>query len=215
MLVVSFVLKMPSPQFAKHSIPEKNKLIALSNTVLENNGVKEGRQLEFVENPLIYPHFKQEEYATGINVIGTYLQLEIIPYPLRFYYGYKTVDIHSFKDIKTYLWLLVLISLVLFAVLSYRKQRLVSVSILFMLLPLILASNVFTLVAGVIAERHAYASTLGLTLLISVGCIKLKLTSWSDVKKMKWPSIVFVGILGIWSVQSMRRVGESNKINGT
>ena len=208
MLVVSFVLNMPSPQFAKHTIPERTKLITLSNTVLENNGVKEGRQLEFVENPLIYPHYKQEEYATGINVIGTYLQLEFLPYPLRYYYGYKTVDIHSFKDIKTYLWFLVLISLVIFAVLSYRKQRLVSVSILFMLLPLILASNVFTLVAGVVAERHAYASTLGLTLLISLGCIKLKLTSWSDVKKMKWPSIVFVGILGIWSIQSMRRVGD-------
>ncbi|MFZ9613480.1 MAG: hypothetical protein ACO29Q_09365 [Crocinitomicaceae bacterium] len=205
--VSSFVFKMPSPSFSKHSTPEKEQLISLSNQVMEKNGIKEGRQLEFVENPLVYPHYKQEEFATGIHVIGKYLQLELIPYPLRYYYGYKTIEVHNFSEWSTYVWLLLLLGLLSAAWFAYRNHRLLTLSISLMLVPIILASNVFTLVAGVMAERHAFASTLGFSLLIALVFIKLDLTSWTAMKQKKGLMAVFMSFIVLMTLQSWNRVG--------
>jgi cytochrome c-type biogenesis protein CcmH/NrfG len=205
--VLSFVFKMPSPSFSKHSKLEKKQLISLSNQVMEKNGIKEGRQLEFVENPLVYPHFKQEEIATGMHVVGAYLQLEIVPYPLRYYYGYKTVDVHDFSEWTTYLWMLLLIGLVLTAWFAFRTERLLTLAIILLLVPLLLASNIFTLVAGVIAERHAFASTLGFSLLIALIFIKLNMNSWTAMKHRKGLTVVFMSFIVLMSLQSWKRVG--------
>ncbi len=203
-----FVQKVAQPDVHKKTLTSPGKLIELSNHRMLNNGVKEGRDLEFVENPLIYPHYFQEELATGIQVTGNYMRLEFFPFNLRYYYGYKTIGICNFQQWQTYIWLGIILLTITLMIYFYNRDRLISVAIILFLAPLFLASNLFTLVAGVMAERHAYVSTLGLSILVAILMIRLKISSWSSFKTFRWPSYLLLVFFGSFTLQSFVRVGD-------
>ncbi|MFM6935217.1 MAG: tetratricopeptide repeat protein [Flavobacteriales bacterium] len=207
-VLILFFQKVALPDVQKKTLTTPGNLIELSNHRMLNNGVKEGRDLEFVENPLIYPHYFQEELATGIQVIGKYIQLEALPFNLRYYYGYKTIGICNFQQWETYLWLGIILLTITMMIYFYNRDRLISVALLLFLVPLILASNLFTLVAGVMAERHAYVSTLGLSILVAILMIRLKISSWNSFKSFNWPSYLLLIIFVSFALQSFVRVGN-------
>src|SRR5207244_3676993 len=122
-----------------------------------------GRKLNYVELPLMYEEKTSVKLYTSLLVLGKYFKLMLIPYPLRFYYGYGLVPLSDYKNI--FVWFSLLIHLFLFLVLTYflivQKHTIAAFGILFYLLSIIPLSNLLTPIAGMMAERLVYASSLG------------------------------------------------------
>jgi tetratricopeptide (TPR) repeat protein len=208
LLVVSQgILALPKPPFQEATQIDTKVLIANSNQVSAKNGIKEGRPLEFVENPLVYKHTFQQKAATSLHVVSSYLKLHFFPYPLRYYYGYKTVEVHQMLEWTSVLSLLFLLLLILIAYYSYHSQRIVTLSLLLFVVPLLLASNWFVLIAGMIAERHTYASTLGFSLLLAWAIYKLKANSWEELRLKSRSGFLFYMVTICFITLSFVRVG--------
>lgn len=206
-LVVSFgFMDLPKPKFDEWTKIDKQLLISQSNQISQKNGVKEGRPLEFVENPLVYPHFKQEKLATSLQVVTTYLKLHVIPYPLRYYYGYKTTTVHSLAEGWSVVSLVLVILLFFAAFRLYKTNRLFTVGILLLVIPLLMASNWFVLIAGMVAERHTYAATIGFSLLLGLLFTFFKINSWEQLKQKRPLGILFVAFVFGFTIQSFTRV---------
>jgi tetratricopeptide (TPR) repeat protein len=206
-LVICFgFLDLPQPKFDELTKIDKQLLISQSNQISEKNGVKEGRPLEFVENPLVYPHSKQEKLATSLQVVTTYLTLHVMPYPLRYYYGYKTTTVHSLAEGWSVFSLVLVILLFFAAFRFYKINRLFTVGTLLLIIPLIMASNWFVLIAGMVAERHTYAATIGFSLLLGLLFTFFKISSWEQLKQKRPLGILFLVLVFGFTIQSFTRV---------
>jgi hypothetical protein len=69
----------------------------------EDFELKEGRKLEFVENTLVDQHSLDQRFATGLAVMGSYLELMFFPKDLSFYYGYAKIKTTNFRDYKVWI----------------------------------------------------------------------------------------------------------------
>jgi len=122
-----------------------------------------GRKLNYVEVPLLYVHDDDVKAATSIFVLGKYLRLMLNPSSLGFYYGYGQIPIVDFRHIKV--WYYLLLYLLLLSLMSYlfviRRHLIAAYGILFYLISIFPLSNLLTPIAGVMAERLAYAPSLG------------------------------------------------------
>lgn len=138
--------------------------------VKNENILKEGRQLEFVENTLVAKHTKEEKVATGFATLGEYFRLMVFPYELSFYYGYAKTDTFSLKNI--WIWLIILIHLgmISLAIINLKKNTLISIGVFWYLLSILLFSNWVELVAGMVGERLAFTASAGFCIFI-VGII--------------------------------------------
>lgn len=131
-----------------------------------NTQIKEGRNLEYVENTLVVPHTNSETIGTGFLVLGEYARLLLYPKELSFYYGYskiKTTDMRSgwvLISIVFYLGLLVV------ALFKIKSNPIISIGILWYVACIILFSNWIELVAGMVGERLAFVSSAGFSIFI-------------------------------------------------
>lgn len=125
-----------------------------------NNIISEGRELNFVENPLINSSDDQKKLIVGFESVGKYFNLLIFPYPLKFYYGYNVVNT-DFKLSVTSIVGVLFFCFFIFLVFYFVKKR--NYNMLFFvfcsLLSLSLFSNWFVLVAGIIGERLVFEAS--------------------------------------------------------
>jgi len=126
---------------------------------------------------------------------------------LRFYYGYKTVTIHNIGEIRSILSIILILLFGFGAVWFYKKQPLLSLGIFLFTIPLLMASNWFVLIAGMIAERHTYASTLGFSLLLAWAIYKLKANSWEELRLKSRSGFLFYTVTICFITLSFVRVG--------
>ena len=91
----------------------------------------------------------------------------IVPYPLRFYYGYAFFTPKSFTDIGVWIALLSILLLLTTAYLCRKRLPLLACFVCFFLCCLLPISNVLALVAGVVAERLAFMASLGFCILLA------------------------------------------------
>lgn len=113
--------------------------------------------------------------ATAVYMLGRYLILLVVPYPLVCDYSYSSIPFVSFSNI----WVLVslLTYLLLIAICLYRLFRfrsdVAAFSILLFLITLSLFSNVFFLVGATMAERFLFFPSAGFCLLPALMIDKL------------------------------------------
>jgi len=89
--------------------------------------------------------------AVAIYSLGYYSKLMVIPYPLRFYYGYKMVPDVKMTDILVIFSLLFHLFLLFIALRNFNKRSLLSFGILFYLIAIFPFSNTFFPLTGIIA----------------------------------------------------------------
>jgi protein O-mannosyl-transferase len=108
-----------------------------------------------------------EKYATIFYTLGKYIQLLFFPYQLTYdYYPYhiSLVGWNSFYSLGS---LIIYLLLVFFAIYYFRRNYLITVAILFFLIPLIPVSNIFFPIGTFMNERFIYISSLGFCLLVA------------------------------------------------
>ena len=122
----------------------------------------------FFENPMYVTNVPLGvKTATASYILGWYLYLHILPYPLSFYYGYKYVELLNWGNLLPVLSLIPFLLLIYLVVKKSRKKSIVAFGALFYLVCILPYSNLFGLVPGMMAERFTFMSSLGYCILLA------------------------------------------------
>ncbi len=165
--------------FSYENYQESQKQTALPKTELptniqkskinpeEKNFLKEGRELEFVENTLVAPHTIQETIGTGAATLGEYIRLMVFPNELSFYYGFARTNTVSLANPFVWISILIHLGLIFLAIWQIKRRPIISFGIMWYLLSIILFSNWVELVAGMVAERLLFVASAGFCIFIA------------------------------------------------
>lgn len=122
-----------------------------------------------VDNSLFATTDKTVQKATAISILGRYLKLLFVPYPLSCDYSYNTIPlVNNFGDPVFLLSLLLHLGIFAYAIVKIKKKTLLSYAILFYFITMSIASNVFYLIGTNMAERLLYLPSLGFTLAVAI-----------------------------------------------
>ena len=127
----------------------------------------------FTENPLIQSNTYFSRTIASIVIFWKYIVFMFKPYGYYFYFGYNTVHFPTFFSIENLFYLSIHL-FALFAIIYYfKKDKLLSYSILFFYTSLLYCSGIVTLVGGIIADRYAYIASLGFCIFIAEIILKI------------------------------------------
>ena len=148
---------------------QKNTLTATAKKefVKNENILKEGRQLVYVENTLIEPHSKSEKIGTGFATLGEYIRLMAFPYELSFYYGFAKTDSADLRSVWVWFIMIIHLGMLYLAFFHIRKNPMISIGVFWYLLSILLFSNWVELVAGMVGERLAFTASAGFCIFIT------------------------------------------------
>ncbi len=168
-----------------------------------------GREVHFVENPLVAEKRLSVKVATAGKVMAYYAGLMIFPSQLRYYYGFDQISVADFADPLAVLGWAAYVGLFVLALWLYKRDRLISFALLYLLLGLLFVSNLGVLLTGIVAERLVYGASLGFCLLVAAGLLRLfKKTDSSplNIKQLK-PAfgVVLVILFGLYAGRSVAR----------
>lgn len=179
--------------------------LKFTNRVVTTERVQ--RNFKYFENPLYAdPLSFIERIPLACEILLNYIQLYLIPYPLRFYYGYDQVSLATWSSFEGVISVILVISLLVFAIISWRKRQALGFGIIFFLATGMLYSNLLKPAVGIMAERFVFVPILGLCIAIAyliyvlaMRFPKKKIAGWSLIII----SIIFTGI-------NMKRSGDWN-----
>ncbi|MBT3173255.1 MAG: tetratricopeptide repeat protein [Lentimicrobiaceae bacterium] len=136
-------------------------LIFLRSLILPENS----RILKFWENSLVLNDFSTR-ISTGMYIIGHYLKLLLIPFPLLFYYGYNTIPVVSFSNPWVLFSTVLVITMLTYAIYNLKRKDLISFVILLFFMNISMYTNIVALVPGIVADRFIYFATLPFSIFI-------------------------------------------------
>lgn len=128
---------------------------------------KPGRRISLSENPMALGATTSERLGTSFSVMGIYLKLHLLPYPLRYYYGYNQVEIVPVTSLWAILSLLVHLGLLGVVLLFWRRFPLLAFGLAWYLAGVLAASNLPLLMVGIVGERLVYPASLGFAMALA------------------------------------------------
>jgi tetratricopeptide (TPR) repeat protein len=99
-------------------------------------------------------------------VMGRYLFLHFIPYPLVYYYGSYYIPTVSWANPIAIVSLVVYIAIGIWTLKELRKKSIIGFGLLFFLINIGAYSNLLQRAPGIMAERFTYAASLGFCVVI-------------------------------------------------
>ncbi|GIV32510.1 MAG: hypothetical protein KatS3mg031_0045 [Chitinophagales bacterium] len=158
------------------------------------------RPLNFVEYPIAHDAPFLCKLGTSLLVLGRYLRLVTLAYPLSYYYGYKVVEPNCMGHFLP--WLILLIHLVLLMVaLRYRKAHPWFANGIFLYLLFIFPfSGLVIPIAGLLGDRYLLVPSIGYAL--SLAALLLPPKRPSLARAGKW---IFILITLIYSIHTLQR----------
>ncbi|MCD6367127.1 MAG: glycosyltransferase family 39 protein [Bacteroidales bacterium] len=173
--------------------------------IIVNSMGAHGRVTQFYENPLFSVHDRSVHFSTGLGVIWFYLKMLLIPYPLSYYYGYKILDVFKFSDWQVWAGFAVMTALLAFAILQFRKKKLLTFILLGFVGSLFFYSNIlFIPLAGIVGERYLFLPSLFFLFFLTFFFLDDE-TFHKSLSKIKVGLFVLLGIYAIISVQRDRQ----------
>lgn len=207
------LIRYQTHPLVEQMLEEKKQVTITPEGYVDQQGIvpAAGRELDFVENPLVGETDKTVVLATSLVTIGRYVQLLVFPKTLMYYYGFDEFSTHDLSEPLPWVVLLLYIGLLLFAFLKARKWPVLTFGIMYLLLSLLFISNLGVLVAGGIAERLAYVGSLGFAIILAWTVFKLfKLGKHAHIDKvMKKPALLGL-VLIVMGAYSARTVVRNN-----
>jgi protein O-mannosyl-transferase len=149
--------------------------LLISRAVLAaNNAAMQGAE-DFTTNAMQQVPVLATRIPTALLVLGKYLLLLVVPYPLLCNYSYSSIPFVGWGNV----W--VLLSLVIYATLAvvvvlrlmHKSKDTWALAILFFLITLSLFSNIFFLVTSQMAERFLFLPSAGFCIAVALGISRL------------------------------------------
>ena len=125
--------------------------------------------INFIDNELAGAPSVVAKIATIILIMGYYVKLLFVPYPLSCNYSFKTIPFVDFSSPLVWLSLVVYLTLATIGVvrLIRRRRDIYAFGILYFLLTIALFSNVLFLVGTTLAERFLFFPSVGFCLILA------------------------------------------------
>ncbi|HTB31198.1 MAG TPA: glycosyltransferase family 39 protein [Bacteroidia bacterium] len=127
---------------------------------------------EILDNPYLLATHTQK-IATEIFVLGKYLWMLIVPYPLVSDYSYDMIPYQNFTDISVIATILFYLAFGCWGVWLLIKRNVLAFAVFFYLLCLALVSNLVMDIGATMGERLIFHSSLGFVILVSYGIFEL------------------------------------------
>lgn len=146
----------------QHSYFKLNEVKAVELTP-----VQEMRLLKKIEYPLEKNAPWEVKLGTSMVVLGKYLKLILVPYPLAFYYGYSYIVPTGFFSGIPLLVFGIHITLLCLALWYLKRYPLVSISFFIYIVSIIIFSGLFIPVPGMMGDRFLFIPSIGVALLFT------------------------------------------------
>jgi tetratricopeptide (TPR) repeat protein len=164
------------------------------------------------ENPLAFHPGFATVTATSFYVIGRYLYLFFIPYPLVYYYGSFYVPDVTWSNPVAIISLVIYAAIGIWTLLELRKKSILGFGLLFFLINIAAYSNLLQPAPGIMAERYTYAASLGFSIVIVLMIFRLMKKNPED---FRWKSpdfskirFAFVAIALLMTIRTFWRTGD-------
>lgn len=132
------------------------------------------RQYHVFDNALVQAASTSDVLATKFWILGEYIRLLFIPYPLVYDYSFNTIPIVSFSNIQVIATLLILVALMVWRMLQFKNRKdsdtqSTTLMLALFILPLLPVSNFFITIGTTMAERLLFMPSFGFILLFLFG----------------------------------------------
>jgi len=121
---------------------------------------------------------RADRLATSTASLLDYLKLLIYPYPLVYDYSYNQIPVVSWENVKTILSVVITLTLIGYALFTFRSKNLLSYCILTYYLTLSVSANIITPTPGVFAERFLFIPSMAFSLAAAWLILKIFKTSF-------------------------------------
>ena len=184
--------------------------MAIRSSILSTYNANQPAPVEFIDNALAGAPNALVKFASEVVVMGKYLKLMFIPYPLLCNYSYNAIPYADFASIWFWISLIAYGALIYFAITRWLKNKKDpwAFGIIFYLATLALFSNFPFLMGAELAERFAFFASAGICLLLALAVeqwiIKAQATDIMLLKSTKVLAVM-VPLIMIFSVMTIAR----------
>lgn len=184
--------------------------MGIRSSILDTYNANQPVPVEFIDNALAGAPNAIAKFTTEIVILGKYLLLMFVPYPLLCNYSYNAIPFADLTSIGFWLSLAAYIAMVYFAVTRWLKDKKDpwAFGIIFYLATLSLFSNLPFLMGAALAERFAFFASAGICLLMGLAVeqwvIKAQATDITLLKSTKVMAVI-LPVLLIFSGMTIAR----------
>ena len=156
--------------------------LVLRQSVLSAYNAANFSLVTFYQNALVGAPSFTVRLATEISILGSYLKLMVVPYPLVSDYSYSAIPFVNFNDIQVWLSLIAYIYIIYFGISGLIKKKYgpVTFGALFFIVTIALFSNIFFFIQCEMAERFMFVPSAGFCLAFA-GVLERSVSKSGDV----------------------------------
>jgi len=168
--------------------------------------------VRFLENPLVNAPNFPSRIATAVLVLGYYIRLLIVPYPLVSDYSFNSIPFVSFANPWVLLSLAAYVFLIIFSVKRFIKDHKdpFAFGIFFFLISIALFSNIAFLIGANMGERFMFFPSVGFCLTVALLIEKWVVKTETQVAILTNKKIlaIIVPVLLIYATIAIARNGD-------
>jgi protein O-mannosyl-transferase len=133
--------------------------VALRSSILDDFTFSQ--PLDLINNTLMSADNPADRLATTFVILGKYLRLLFVPWPLCWDYSYNQIPITTWADPKAFVSFLVYTGLFVYSIIGCMKKSPVAFGALFFLASFALSTNLFVKIGVSLGERLLFTPSLG------------------------------------------------------
>lgn len=210
--IIPFFLVIPLSYFFFSKLPVKKVLLyvfvfflpaVLFRALVPLMDLHRGYRQYFVhENPFYAIPGHIARLPTVLYVSGKYLLLHLFPYRLAYYYGSDYVPVVKWTN--PFVWISAIVYLLIgwYLIRCCTRKTLAVFGVSIFILGIATYSNFFLLVPGIMAERHAYMSSLGFC--VATCALSYELVKRGAITGRQW-QLALASVVLLYGIRSMSR----------
>lgn len=115
-----------------------------------------------MDNLLVMCPTSASRIATAVVLLAYYIKLFFVPFPLSCDYSFSTFKPVSMSSPEFFISFLLIISLLIYAIIKFKKKSIVSFGIMWFFITISIVSNIFFLIGTSMGDRLMFTPSLGL-----------------------------------------------------
>lgn len=119
--------------------------------------------------------------VTAIKILGKYLWMLVLPYPLASDYSFNQIPIEGPGSIWFILSFVFIIGIIGFALWKLKTKNILSFSVLFFVITMSLYSNILMIIGSSFGERFLFVPSLAFCFVIAWVIVKISKISWNNI----------------------------------
>jgi protein O-mannosyl-transferase len=159
--------------------------------------------LSLINNTLLATNSSADRLATAFVILGKYLRLLFVPYPLCWDYSYNQIPITSWMHFKPIVSLCIYTGLLLYGAIGIWKKSPLAYGILFFLMTFSISTNLFIKIGTTLGERLLFTPSLG----FCIAAIFLIYKSGPRYRKWLLP-VMMAGVIPPFALLTVNRNGD-------